>query len=171
MEPIKQPVQQWWTFHLSWKQQTVIIQGLRAPDSHFCKGIKILSRWLRSIVLNNADKNHAFMCRKKDLPVWEDVENELNYCSLHFVTHFLYAFEIIGYKHPNENIREIAFNYYQNFAKHMCHFNLETEEELDIRLADMEEVPTLFSIAESKGEVVSPDVKICPTPDRYLRIK
>jgi len=165
MENIKQPVQQWWTTSISWKMQTVIIQGLRAPDTHFCKNIKIISRWLRSVVLNNADKNHAFMCRKKELPKWEDVENELNYCSLHFVTHFLYALEIVGYKHPDKNIRMIGNNYYHNFTKMMCHFNVETEKELDLRLDDLEKVPTLL---EEFSELFK-EPRICKEPDPYLR--
>lgn len=168
MQPIKQPVQQWWTLHLSWKMQTVMLQGLRAPDTHFCKNIKILSRWLRSIVLNNADDTHPFMCRKKELPEWEDVENELNYCSLHFVTHFLYAFEIIAYKHPDADTSKIAYSYYESFVHYMCHFNLETREQLDTRLADMEEVPTLMSQVTIEKEVAP---KICPKNDRYIRIQ
>ena len=168
MKPIKQPVQAWWTLQLSWKKQTVMLQGLRAPDTHFCKNIKIVSRWLRSIVLNNADKNHSFMCRKNSMPEWEDLENELNYCSLHFTTHFLYCLEIVGYKHPDKEIRKIAFNYYEALVHYMCHFNIETEKELDTRLDDMEEVPTLASIFYK--DVKPTDIaKVCSKRDQYLR--
>jgi len=165
--PIKQPVQAWWTLQLPWKMQTVMIQSLRAPDTHFCKNIKITSRWMRSIVINNADKTHAFMCRKKDLPDWDSMENELNYCSLHFVTHFLYGLEIIGYKHPDKEIRKIANDYYASFTKYMCHFNVESEEELDIRLSDMEYVPTLIETM-GKEKLITEKPKLCPPYDPYL---
>lgn len=162
------PVQKSWLFVLPWKMQTVINQGLRAPDTHLCKDVKILCRWMRSVVLNNADNDHAFMCRKKDLPVFEDLHNEINYCSMHFSTHFLYSLEIIGYKHPNQKIREIAFGYYFNLVEGYYHFNVETETELDIRLADKEEVQKLGEfIKETKGIKEGDLPKICPTPDPY----
>ena len=59
-------VQHKWLSELSWKMQTVINQGLRAPDTHFCKKIKLLCRWMRGVVLQNADKEHTFMCSKKE---------------------------------------------------------------------------------------------------------
>ena len=140
---MKQPVQQLWTLELPWKMQTVMLQGLRAPDTHFCKNIKTVSRWLRSIILNNADNNHTFMCRIEKLPDWTDLENELNYCSLHFVTHFLYALEIVHYKHPDELIRRHAGKFYWGIVREMCHFEPEREKELDVRLADVENVPDM----------------------------
>ncbi len=149
---MKTPVVQLWVFDLPWKMQTVMIQGMRAPDTHFCINTKIVSRWIRSIVLNNADKNHSFMCRRKRLPKWEKLENELNYCSVHFFTHFLYALEIIGYKHPEEDKRTIAMGYYENLVNSMSHLNIETEKELDLRLADMEDVPLLFELFRAEFE-------------------
>lgn len=131
-------VQHRWLSDISWKMQTVINQGLRAPDTHFCKNIKILCRWMRNIVLQNADKNHTFMCEKNILPNVEEIEHEINYCSVHFATHFLYAMEIIAYKHPDKKIREKAYSYYESIVKHQWHFNTETEDQLDNRLADVD---------------------------------
>lgn len=144
---MRQPVQQLWTLNLPWKMQTVMLQGLRAPDTHFCKNTKTVSRWLRSIILNNADNNHTFMCRKEKLPDWTDLENELNYCSLHFTTHFLYALEIVHYKHPEETVRKQAGFFYWGIVREMCHFEVEREKELDVRLADVEEVPDIKDFA------------------------
>ena len=84
IEEIGVYVQRTWLSKLSWKMQTVVNQGLRAPDTHFCKNVKIMCRWLRSIVLQNADKDHTFMCSKTKLPAIEKMEHELNYCSVHF---------------------------------------------------------------------------------------
>lgn len=163
------PVQHIWLFTLPWKIQTVINQGLRAPDSHFCPNIKIVSRWLRSVSLRNADDTHTFMCRKDELPTIENLENEMNYCSLHFVTHFLYALEIVGYKHPNKEIRKTSFQYYKRFVEEICHFGLETEKQLDIRLSDNTDVP---SFSEDFCEIIKnheeSDFKYpskCPPPE------
>jgi len=134
-------VQHQWLSLLHWKMQTVVNQGLRAPDTHFCKNIKTVCRWMRSNTLQNADEHHTFMCRKADLPDIEDIENEINYCSVHFATHFVYALEIIGYKHPHAAVRDVAMNYYRGIVSELWHFNLETPKELEIRLADVGRVP------------------------------
>lgn len=136
-------VQHSWLNDIPWKMQTVINQGLRAPDTHFCKNIKIVCRWMRGIVLQNADKNHTFMCDKKKMPTYEELEHELNYCSVHFATHFLYALEIIGQMHPDRCVQDIAFGYYESIVCGLWHFNIETEIELKTRLADVNREPVI----------------------------
>jgi hypothetical protein len=149
-------VLQYWVGDLPWKMQTVLIQGLRAPDTHFCKNTKIVCRWMRSMVLRNADKNHTFMCKKDGLPTPEDLENELNYCSMHCVTHFLYALEIIGYRHPDKEVRRIAYNLYKDLVWGIMHFNVEASNDLHRRLSDVDR------------EI---EVQVCPpeSKDRYIR--
>lgn len=56
----------------------------------------------------------------------------------HFQLHFLHAAEILGYKHPDEEIRAWWFRTYLALVRDM-HLNPETEEELDKRLGDNEE--------------------------------
>lgn len=136
-------VQYTWLSKLPWKMQTVINQGLRAPDTHFCKNIKIVCRWLRSIILQNADKDHTFMCSRTDLPLVEELEHGINYCSVHFATHFLYALEIVGYKHKEEHVRNIAYRYYDGIVNELWHLHIEKEEELDVRLSDVDRQPTV----------------------------
>jgi len=166
---MNQPVQQQWIFNLPWKMQTVINQGLRAPDTHFCPNIKIAARWLRSVVLNNADDTHTFMCRKEKLPEWDALENELNYCSMHYATHFLYALEIVAYKHPDSDTRRRASVLYTNLVGSMCHFNVETEEQLDVRLADNTEVPKMEQMVKEMIKEYKPPSE-CPSGrgDNYL---
>jgi hypothetical protein len=161
------PVQRLWLFKLPWKMQTVINQGLRAPDTHFCRNVKLLCRWMRGIVLNNADQNHTFMCRKEGLPTRDDLQNELNYCTVHFVTHFLYSLEIIAYKHPDKETQNIAWNYYNGLVSEMMHFKPESEKELDLRLADLEEVKPLKSLIKSSNNIEKPP-KLCPAYDPYV---
>lgn len=138
--------------------QTVVNQGMRAPDTHFCKNMKIICRWIRTVILQNADKNHTFMCSKIKLPTWEEVDNEINYCSVHFATHLLYALEIIAYKHPDNKCRVEAMKLYKGITHYQMHFNIETEEQLDTRLADVDREPI---------------VKQCPkdeSKDKYVNI-
>jgi hypothetical protein len=160
------PVQKSWLFVLPWKMQTVVNQGLRAPDTHYCEHVKNVCRWLRAVVLCNADDDHTFMCRQEKLPVFLDLQNELNYCSMHFTTHFFYSLEIVAYKHPNKEVRDIAFGYYSNIVEGCYHFNLETEKELDIRLSDKEEAQTLGELVKTSKEADKPP-KVCPAYDPY----
>lgn len=123
--------------------QTVVNQGLRAPDTHFCKNLKIVCRWMRSVVLQNADKNHTFMCSMAELPKLEELEHELNYCSVHFATHFLYAVEIVAYKHSDQDVRAIAYSYYSRIVSELWHLRVETEKNLNIRLSDVDREPEI----------------------------
>lgn len=156
------PVQRPWLYYLPWKMQTVINQGLRAPDSRFSPKVKIVSRWLRSVCLSNADSNHTFMCRKDEIPTWEDLDNEINYLTLHYVTHFIYALEIVAYKHPEEEVRQIAMNLYEGIVRFQMHLEIETEPALNARLADVDDkvLPDIFAEA--------PNPPKCPINDRYI---
>lgn len=56
----------------------------------------------------------------------------------HFQVHLSNASEILGYKHPNEQIRA----FWNSFYRRLCddrHMNPETEEQLDFRLSDNKE--------------------------------
>lgn len=145
-------VQHVWLSELSWKMQTVINQGLRAPDTHFCKNIKIVCRWMRGVVLQNADEDHTFMCNKAEIPKVEDLEHEMNYCSVHFATHFLYAIEIIAYKHPDKCTRSIAKRYYEGIVEELWHLRVEDETQLDNRLADVNRKPTIKECPKNQSQ-------------------
>ena len=56
----------------------------------------------------------------------------------HYLMHLIHAAEIVGYKHPDRNIRD----YWLSFYRHMCnkfHMNPESEGQLDERLNADEE--------------------------------
>lgn len=55
----------------------------------------------------------------------------------HFHMHLMHAAEIIGYKHPNEEIRDMWNDFYYRCCKDL-HVNPETEDQLDKRLGDNE---------------------------------
>lgn len=56
----------------------------------------------------------------------------------HFQMHFMHAAQILGYKHPDEFIRN-WWNYVYIRLVHDMHLNVETEEEMDMRLGDNRE--------------------------------
>jgi len=52
---------------------------------------------------------------------------------LHWLLHFLHACEIVGYKHPDDEIRDAFSHLYGRLVKKF-HLTPETEAELDARL-------------------------------------
>jgi hypothetical protein len=124
-----------WMAELPWKQQSVVLSSLRGPDLSRPVAVKKLNRWLRAVTQNNADPSTDYM---KDiaLPEIDDLEEELGYCTMHYFTHLLHALEIIGYKHPDNVIRDISNIYYKGLVN-FAHLNPETKEQLDTRLEDI----------------------------------
>ncbi len=128
-----------WVQDLPFKMQSVLFSGLRGPDTGDLRGIKAIVRWLRPVTQHNADHSSDYM-RKHPLPNWEDVRKELECeCTVHYFGHLLHTFQIIGYKHPDQSIRQQSLNFY-TFMTHMLHLNLESKFEMDLRLTDKESI-------------------------------
>ena len=53
----------------------------------------------------------------------------------HYTTHFMHAVEILGYKHPDDTVREFWHDFYFRLV-HALHLWPETEVQLDTRLGD-----------------------------------
>lgn len=124
-----------WVGNLAWKMQSVLISAQRGPDSHFCPNIKSLTKWVRRTCQQNADPSHTFMADVA-LPSLEELEYELEYCTMHFTFHLLYGLEIIAYKHPDPIVRQKAMFYYRGIIEEILHFNIESEQQMDLRLLD-----------------------------------
>ncbi len=131
----KGKVLQDWIGILSWKMQSVLISAQRGPDSHFCPHVKSLTKWIRRTCQQNADPSHSFMANVP-LPTLDELEYELEYCTMHFTFHLLYGLEIIAYKHPDVEINKKAMYYYKGIIEDILHFNIEREEQMNARLFD-----------------------------------
>lgn len=129
-------VQQAWMSSLTWKQQTVILAALRGPDHASCKAMKNVSRWMRSVCLENADPKHTYMDWSSAEMDFQGVLDEIEYSTVHFATHFLYGLQIISYKHPLPEVSKMAFNLYQTIVVDGMHLNIETKAEMEERLSD-----------------------------------
>jgi hypothetical protein len=130
----KGSVLQEWMAELPWKQQSVVFSSLRGPDNFRPAAVKVINRWLRGVTQKNADPTTDYM---KDLPhpSLEDLQRDLEYCTMHYYCHLMHTMEIIGYNCPDKNIAETARKYYQAMAGFL-HLNPETEEQLGRRLCD-----------------------------------
>lgn len=56
----------------------------------------------------------------------------------HFYRHMMHGFEVLGYKHPDQRIREFWYHAYCRLVKDM-HLTPETEATMDHRLGDSRE--------------------------------
>lgn len=130
----KGTVLQDWMGELSWKQQSVLLTSLRGPDTSRPVNVKKVAKWLRKITQNDADPSTEFM-NSTNLPTSEELNKELEYCTIHYVCHLMHSLEIIGYNHPNEPIRKIASDYYFGLVRAL-HLNPETKVQLNTRLED-----------------------------------
>lgn len=160
---MKGPVTQEWVHHLPFMQQTVLLTAVRGPDGiakyHTCK---YLLRWYRRCILLSALDGCAITTpyglgggsftgpslgyvaiepREKidwrpdmDALVSQYLQtvDELPH---HYQMHFMHAAEIVGYKHPDVEIRAWWRATYVRLI-HDMHVWPETEDELDHRLGD-----------------------------------
>lgn len=153
-----------WVTKLTLMQQSVLLCAIRGPDGfakhHVCKP---LLRWYRRCVLISAFDKIAITnpyqkgggsftgpsCEdsllRKDCwwetsmkEVVDDFIGSRDEYHLHFYMHFIHASEIIGYKHPDERIRQFWNKLYIRMI-HSLHMLPETEEMMDKRLSDTED--------------------------------
>lgn len=53
----------------------------------------------------------------------------------HYYTHFMHAAEVLGYKHPHQDIRAFWYSVYERLV-HALHLYPESEAQMDARLGD-----------------------------------
>jgi hypothetical protein len=123
-----------WMANLSWKQQSVMLSALRGPDNFYSPEIKKLNHWVRSILQENADPSHTYM-QPEVLPEYKLVAKDLEFVSVHYYSHLMWAFEIIGDYHPDPKTASSAEDYYFEMVRAL-HLNVESKFQETVRLAD-----------------------------------
>lgn len=135
---MKSVVQEWLSNdNISLKQQSVVLFSLRGCDnvSKYDLSRKLTCQ-LRSAILYNAAKNNTdFMSNTMILEELREFAKDINKYPMHYYMHACEACEIIGYKHPDEKIRE-WFNGAYLIMVDTLNLKPETEEECDDRLKD-----------------------------------
>lgn len=148
-----------WVCDLSFMQQSVLLSAIRG-----CDGIpklhksKNLVKWYRRCIVLSAFDGKALTS-----PCEEgggSYTGQISYCEscgdelalvhavndyvdsrdelpMHYQLHMLHAFEILGYKHPDADIRAFWNALYRRIVK-AYQLNPETEEDMDFRLGDNE---------------------------------
>jgi len=124
-----------WVQILPWKQQSVLLSGLRGPDTIHCPKLKIVVRMLRNVSQNNADPTHSYMY-VHDLPLWDVLEKELEFCSVHYVHHLTQALMVVCHGCDIIKIREYADWLLDKISDELLHITRETPEHFFQRLED-----------------------------------
>lgn len=134
----KENVVQGWVTNLSWKEQTVLLCGLRGPDFGATEEVKQITRWIRSVVLHNAAPEKPFMKEKTFERIKLLAEQKtfcLDFLTVHFFSHLVETFKIIAYRHPDKDVSTKALLAYKDLCEHM-NLHPETKEEMTKRLLD-----------------------------------
>lgn len=132
-----------WVQQLPWKMQSVLLSGLRGPDTNGGEELKKITRWMRQVTQHNADPNHTYMRAPEapsidDAKLWQEIEYSTTW---HYFGHLLHALEIIGYSEVRDGTqastphRRFATYWYHRLVEHM-HLRVELAEVMKERLAD-----------------------------------
>lgn len=133
-----QPVIQEWAWKLSWKQQSVLLLGLRGCDvSRKDDPVKPFCKRLRKAVLNfgGGDENCEFMKSGVGLQDIYGFAKQADYYPVHYIKHLLQAAEIVGYYHPNAEEAAFWKEFYTRVVQ-LLGLNVETKEQNEFRLMD-----------------------------------
>ncbi len=125
-----------WVQELSLKSQAVLLSSMRRPDFAGGNHIANTVRWLRSNILLDGNNGKGTFLKSSGLPDIrnKEVQEEFVKCSLHSALHIVHALEIVGYTHPDENIKSKANQAYRDLVN-MFHMNIESKEEMLVRLS------------------------------------
>jgi hypothetical protein len=154
-QPPRRSVLQDWVIALTCMQQSVLITAVRGPDGiKKDHPVKVLLRWFRRCVLLSAFTRSVIddpyapgggsftgpvdngICTNLD-DAFELYLKSVDELPHHFQLHFMHAAEIIGYKHPNIEIRKWWAGVYYSIVND-AHLYPESMEQMDERLGDNE---------------------------------
>lgn len=124
-----------WVAEMPWKCQSILLSGLRGTDDGAPPAIKAVSRWMRALAQHNADPDKGYM-RPDGLPSREQLCEELEYRTCHFVHHFADALRCVSIWHPDVTAQETAWKYHYFIAEELFHFRPETVQEFVLRHRD-----------------------------------
>jgi hypothetical protein len=135
-----------WVIGLGLRYQGVLLTVIRGCDTISKENpCKYLARAIRGLILNThcADP-------RKSVSFIESVEHEVlearyravltdyDAYPMHYLLHLIHATEILGYHHPDPNMRGVCYQAYKSFCRKF-HMGMETQYGLQQRLEADEE--------------------------------
>lgn len=129
-----------WVTEIPWMQQGVLFSSLRGCDGLAHNDVsKIIIRGYRNTILKPAHYSGSFLgmipTTKELLTAMEEFSNNFDKYPMHFLTHLAHAAEVVGFQHPDSEVRNRWNNFYVNIVRNM-HLFPETKEQMTERLQD-----------------------------------
>jgi hypothetical protein len=129
-----------WVHELTLQMQGTLVCAIRGPDGvHKHDPCKPLVRALRAVILNNARRlgpNNSFagdgsgVCEQREVDLFFESVDQYPH---HWRAHFLHAAEVVGYMHPDKEIRDFWLRTYTMMVMDM-HLHCESRQEMLHRL-------------------------------------
>lgn len=157
-----------WLEKIPIRMQSTLVLGLRGPDTHVAPHVKTIGRWLRGLAFKpgNPDNVKEFMRLEPPERIVEKgpTAKELEFCTQHYYSHLMHACEVVGYRHPDADVRNHAWLLFRDMAACM-HLPIESRESFEDRLCDREwpsgiqpndAVEALRALDTANGDMVNP---------------
>jgi hypothetical protein len=126
-----------WVSIVGLKMQSILLSGLRAPDQKTI-AVKKCVRWLRGKCQKDGDpvkQSYMKQVEINEALIWAAMD-ELEYLPVHYVHHFADSFAVLGYFHPEVEVKKYALLAHNLVAIELFHFKPETETEFCYRHRD-----------------------------------
>lgn len=141
-----------WVTEVPWMQQGVLFSSLRGCDGLPHNDVsKIIIRGYRNTILKSARNSGSFLgmipAKDKLEQAMEEFSSNFDKYPMHFLTHLAHASEIVGYKHPDKEVREVWNKFYLDVVRRM-HLYPESEVQMDDRLKDDPDTVTASTAAD-----------------------
>lgn len=131
-----------WVVALPLREQGTLLTGARGcdvvPKLPLDSTERQLVGFLRFCFMNPADPREvglepgAFF-QPKPPRNWK--ASELGHYPLHWVAHLMHCYEVVGYRHPDSEIKAEGYFIYRKLAESL-HLNVETREQMVERLSE-----------------------------------
>lgn len=130
-----------WVMELPLRHQGTLLTGVRGCDEQpklpLDATARQLTGFLRFCFMVPADYLEVGIAGAffQDAPPRDWKASELGHLPLHWYSHVMHAFEIVGYHHPDARVSADARAIYQSLARNL-HLYPESREQLDERLTE-----------------------------------
>lgn len=109
-----------WVLQLSGKMQSALFCSLRGSDIATEDEVRRITHWLRWVVVKNVKEDSHYMKDREFMSLktrFEMYPSEWGNLPIHFRHHTREALEIVGYMHPDKDIRNRALAAYEDICK------------------------------------------------------
>lgn len=139
--PVAAPILQYWVQCLGLRHQGVLMASVRGCDTApRDDDSKLFARCVREAILRPHCGNSAGAATFIQRVLRSELQRrftgfirDADHYPHHYMMHIIHAIEIIGYHHPDGNVRQTWKEFYE-FACRRLHLNPETPEQLSGRL-------------------------------------